>query len=247
MIKSLFAASALALTCAATFAQAQEAAPAAVQETSVDPAREAAAGAVVDHIFPAGTYARMMDGTFQAMMKSAMNGAGDMPLRDMAAISGASQAELEKLGSATLNQIMEIYDPAFKQRMSLMMDTMSVELGKMMTTFEPAMREGLTQAYAKRFTTEQMADLNRFFETPSGKAYAKDSMLIFMDPAVMERMQKAMPELMKQMPSMIGAMEKASASLPKPRSYKDLTQPERAKLAKLLGITEAQLARQQRK
>lgn len=247
MFKALVAASSLALILAPSPVQAQEAVPSSADAAAVDPARLKAAETVVDHIFPTGTYARMMNGTFQTMLKSAVKGAGDMPLREIAAVSGANEEELAKLGESTLNQIMEVYDPAYKQRLNVMMDAMSVELGKLMPVFEPAMREGLAEAYAKRFTTEQMADLNRFFETPSGKAYAADSMLVFMDPAVMERMQKAMPEIMKQMPAMIGAMEKASASLPKPRTYKDLTQPERAKLAKLLGITEAQLARQQRK
>lgn len=244
MFKNAACAIALSISVAGA-AAAQDAAPVAAQ--TIDPARMVAANQVVDHVFPTGTYARMMNGTFQAMMKSAMNGAGEIPLRDLAAASGASEAELSKLGGATLNQIMEIYDPIYKKRMGVMMDTMTVELGKMMTTFEPAMREGLAQAYANRFSVEQMADLNRFFETPTGKVYAADSMMLFMDPAVMERMQKAMPEIMKQMPAMIGAMQKATADLPKAKTYKDLTPAERTKLAKLMGITEAQLARQQHK
>lgn len=243
MIKSLFAASALALTCTATSVHAQDAAGAA-QTAPVDPTRLAAAKIVVDHIFPTGTYARMMDGSFQAITNAAMNGAGDMRIKQIAEIAGADEAELAKLGDGTLSQVMEIYDPAFKPRMKAMMDAMSGEMGKLMTTFEPAMREGLSQAYAKRFTPEQMADFNRFFETPSGQAYARESMIVFMDPAVMEQMQKSMPELMKQMPALIKTMEAATARFPKPKQYKDLTKDERARLAKLLGVTEAQLAKQ---
>lgn len=247
MLKSIVVGAALTLCAVTAPSAAAQVTALAAAEAPIDPARLDAANAVVDHIFPTGTYARMMNGSFQAMMKSAMNGAGELPLRQLAEIAGASQDEVSKLADGTLNQMMEIYDPAYKQRMGAMMDAMNGELGKLMTTFEPAMREGLAQAYAKHFSVEQMGDLNRFFDTPTGKAYAADSMLLFMDPAVMERMQKAMPEILKQMPTMIKAMEAATANLPKPKQYKDLTPAERTKLAKLLGITDAQLARQHRK
>lgn len=246
MLKS-FAAATILLVATAQPALAEDAtAPAAQAPAPIDPARLAVARAVVDHIFPTGTYGRMMDGSFQAIMKAAVDGAGNMPLRQIAVIAGTKEDEIAKLGDGTLNQIMEIYDPAYKPRMNAMMDAMSGEMGKLMTTFEPAMREGLTQAYAHHYTADQMADFNRFFDTPSGQAYARDSMILFMDPAVMEQMQKAMPELMKQMPAMLKTMETAATPFPKPRQYKDLSKDERARLARLLGVTEAQLAKQNR-
>ncbi|MDE2436266.1 MAG: DUF2059 domain-containing protein, partial [Sphingomonadales bacterium] len=118
------------------------------------------------------------------------------------------------------------------------------QMATMMTTLEPGIREGSRQAYAKRFTTEQLADLNRFFDTPTGTAYAADSMMLFMDPAVVDKMQKAVPELMKQVPTIVKAIESATANLPTPRKYKDLSKDQRARLAKLLGVTEAQLDKQ---
>lgn len=227
-------------------AQAQTAAPASEAAVS-DPARLAAATVTVDHVFPTGTYARMMNGSFQAVMKGAMAGVEDMPIKQLAAIGGIKEEQVAALGEGTLKQLMEIYDPAYHQRMQAMMEAMTGQMAAMMTTFEPGVREGLSQAYAKRFTADQLAELNRFFDTPTGKAYAADSMMLFMDPAVVDKMQKAMPELMKQMPAMMRSIESATANLPRPRQYKELNRDERARLAKLLGITEAQLAKQNRK
>jgi hypothetical protein len=90
--------------------------------------------------------------------------------------------------------------------------------------------------------------LNRFFATPTGSEYASNSMTLFMDPAVMGRMQALLPQIMRQMPAMIQKMTAATANLPKPRRYSDLTAAERAQLARLLGLSEADLAgRQPRK
>ena len=230
-------------------AQAQDTpapASAATQAQPMDPARLAAATTTVDYIFPNGTYAKLMKGSLDSVLKMTMGTLDDMPIKQLAGIGGLNEDELKGLGNGTLAEIMAIYDPAYQQRMELGMTAMMGEMSKMMATFEPAMREGLSQAYAKRFTAEQLGDLNRFFATPTGTAYAADSMMLFMDPAVMEKMQKMMPELMKQMPAMIGAMETATAQLPKARTYKELSKAERTKLAKLLGVTEAQLARQPR-
>ncbi len=251
MIKrhGLFAALALGLSVPA-WAQsdpAPAAPPAAAAETPIDAARLAAAAPVIDKVFPIGTYARMMNGSMDAIMGSVMDGVGKLPMRDLAKIGGLSEDELKGMGEGTLKDMMEIIDPVYQQRMDLFMKTMMGEMTTVMSQFEPAVRDGLTQAYAKHFTPEQLADLGTFFATPTGQDYAANSMLLFMDPAVMAKMQELTPALMQQMPAIMGKVEAATAGLPKPRTYKDLTKSERAKLAKLLGTTEAALAKKQGK
>ncbi|WP_088310261.1 DUF2059 domain-containing protein [Novosphingobium sp. B 225] len=251
MIKrpALFAALALGLS-APAWAQsdpAMAAPPAVAAEAPIDAARLAAAAPVIDKVFPIGTYARIMNGSMDAIMGSVMDGVGKLPMRDLAKIGGLSEDELKGMGEGTLQDMMEIIDPAYQQRMDLFMKTMMGEMTTVMSQFEPAVRDGLTQAYAKHFTPQQLADLNNFFATPTGQDYAANSMLLFMDPAVMAKMQELTPALMQQMPAIMGKVEAATAGLPKPRTYKDLTKAERAKLAKLLGTTEAALAKKQGK
>ncbi|MCB2080193.1 MAG: DUF2059 domain-containing protein [Novosphingobium sp.] len=232
-LKTLLAATALAALPLA--AQAEDSGPA------LDPTRLKAAEATVDYVFPTGTYARIMDKTMESVMGSVMKGAFDIPLRDLAAMSGKSDEELQKLGNSTLSEIMAILDPVYEERMGLTSRVMMTEMGKLMTQFEPSIRDGLSRAYAKRFDAEQLADLNRFFATPTGKAYAADSMIIFMDPEVMSKMQEFMPVMMKQMPALMGKVKDAVKDLPKPRKPSDLAPEERGKLADLLGVPETEL------
>ena len=206
------------------------------QPAEPDPVRLEAAQATVKHVFPSGTYARIMERTMDGVMDATMDSIGEMPLRDLAAIGGKSPEELEKMGKGTLKEMLAIVDPAYDQRMHLTMQVMSQEMTTLMTRFEPAFQDGLARAYAKRFTVAQLDELNSFFETPTGRAYAAESLVIMTDPEVMKKMTEIMPAMMKQMPAITQRMKQAMAGLPGPRKPEDLSPEEKARLAELLGV-----------
>ncbi len=239
----IFAAlSASALVLAASPAMAAEPDSAAQAEAPVDPARLVAARQTVDYVFPAGTYARIMNATMDKIMDSVMDSVGKMPIKDLAGMSGV---DTSKLSSASLADIMAIYDPHYKERMTLTTQTMMGEMTTMMTEFEPEIRDGLTHAYAAKFDVKQLGELNTFFATPTGSEYAADSYMIMMSPEVMDKMQAFMPKMMKQMPAIVEKVKTATEGLPPPRKYADLSDAEKAELADLLGISVAELEKQQ--
>lgn len=222
-------------------ALAQDATPAAAVAGPIDPARLALARTTVDAVFPAGTYARIMNRSLNAVVTPMIDGMGQIPLRDFAGLGGTSKEQLAKMGPGTLRQIMAIIDPAYEERSHRMVTAMFRELGAMMSTFEPTMRDALAHAYARRFTAAQLGDLNAFFASPSGKAYAAEAMTIYSDPDVATAMQAFMPTLTKQMPELVRKAQADSADLPKPRQFQDLTPAERKRLAELVGVTESAL------
>jgi len=230
---------------AALPARAAEAAAEAPAEVAAetaqaaDPARLAVARRTVDFVFPLGTYARIMNGTMDKMMDSVMDSMAQMPLKDLAGISGV---ETDKLGTASLAEIMDIYDPHYKERMSLSTRTMMHEMSGIMSEFEPEIRDGLATAYAEKFDARQLEELNTFFATPTGGEYAADSYLIMMSPHVMSKMQSFMPKMMQAMPAIVDKVKAATEHLPPPRQYADLSKAEKSKLAGLLGLSEEELA-----
>ncbi|MBB4860846.1 hypothetical protein HNO88_004191 [Novosphingobium chloroacetimidivorans] len=213
---------------------AAEPAPASATEA----ARLASAKQTVDYVFPTGTYARMMGETMDKMMDSILDSTMRMPLKNFAGVSGAETGEI---GEGSLAEMMEIYDPAYKERMRLSTRTMMTEMSTLMSRFEPDIRSGLASAYAKRFDAAQLGELNRFFATPTGKTYAAESYIIMMSPEVMEKMQGFMPQVMQAMPSIVEKVKSATEKLPKPRMYVDLSDAEKAKLARILGMSLKQL------
>lgn len=243
LLLSASCASLLALTPAPLLAQDAPAAPTAAEPAAIDPVRLEAARAVVAKVFPEGAYSRMMEEAMGGATQTILDSVGKMPLRDLAGIGGLSAEKVQQMGPGTLAEIMAIYDPAYKDRMARMMQVMGSEMASLFTKFEPDMRAGLQRAYARRFTTEQLVELNRFFKSETGATYADQALMIWVDPDVVKGMQAAMPEMLKAMPAMMEKVTAATADLPKARKLEDLSKAERARLAQLLGIPKAELGK----
>jgi len=224
----------------AAYAQAapEPAAAPQAEAAPIDPARLEAARKAVTYIFPAGTYARMMDRTVNSIMQPMMDSVGKLPLRDLAAMGGVSEEKLAAMPEGTLEEAMSILDPAFKERTSAAMPIMFKAMGGLFSEFEPAMQEGLSRAYARQFDVRQLAELNAFFATPTGSTYASNSMLVFTDPEIMSSMQALVPVMMKRMPDIMKTVEEELKKFPKRKSYDELTPEERKRFAKLMGIKE---------
>jgi len=210
--------------------------------------RLAAARTTIDYIFPLGTYEKMMGATMDQLMDSVMDSVMKMPLKDLAGAGGLDAEKLDAMSSASMAEMMAIYDPAFQERMRLTTRAMMGEMTGLMSEFEPEIRDGLASAYAGKYTAQELGEMNAFFATPTGKRYAENAFLMFMDPQVMAKMQAFMPRMMKEMPAILEKAQAATADLPAPRKYADLSEAERDKLAGILGVSRKDLdAREARK
>lgn len=207
-----------------------------VLETPESLARIAIAKRLASRLLPDGTYRKMMSGTMDQMMNGMVSQMTDMPMRSLAEAGGLPNEKLAKLGDGTVKQMMAILDPAFEQRTQLIVKSVTGGMIDLMSKMEPNVREGLAEAYAKRFTGAQLADLETFFATPTGSQYAEQSMLVYTDPAVVTRIQSMVPEILKSMPMILKKVEAATAGLPKPKRMVDLSKAEKASLAKLMAI-----------
>lgn len=214
----IFAAAAAAAALVAAPAVAQQAAPVAeaAAPAAVDPARLALARTTVDHFWPLGTYERMMNGSMEQMMDQMVASMFDMKVGDMAAPYGASDAIGRDMAGKTIREVMAKVDPHFQERLSIINRVTMSSLIPIMNRLEPDIRDGMARVYARKFTAEQLADMNRFFATPSGRAYASESMMLFVDPEVMSLIGKFAPEWAKEMPGIMQRMKDATAHLPAP-------------------------------
>lgn len=210
--------------------------PSEVGKPTADPARLDAAQKTVDLVFPAGTYAKVMKGSLDAMLGPVMDTMGMLTPYDIATQTGTSFEDLQKLDKGVLAQVQTIYDPYARQRAESGMRAMMDQMTAVMNGVEPEVRQGLKRAYANRFDLKQLNELNSFFATPTGKAYAEQSMMIFLDPEIMQTMQKMMPTLMQKLPAMETAAKAAAEKFPKARKTCDLSKEELARVITLLEI-----------
>lgn len=191
--------------------------PGAATPAPVDAQRLALARQTAAALWPDGTYARMMKGSVDQMMDAVMGSMMDVKVGDMVPTDAKTKAAL---GNQTMGEVMRKADPAFQERTRITNHIMMEEMAGIFTKYEPSLREGLAQAYARKFDAPQLEAMNRFFATPAGKVYAGEAMVTMMDPEVLSRITKAMPEVMQAMPRIMEKVKQATAQLPKPASEK---------------------------
>ena len=202
------------IACAAVPAAAQSPAPAAVEQ--VAPERLAISSRIAGKILPDGSYARMMNDTMEQMIDGAMSAMLDM---DVGAITAMlTEEERAKVDPALLQmsmrELMEKCDPHFVERLSITNRTMWSELGPVMTRMEPRMREALAASLARRFDVATLSEIDRFFVTPAGAAFAAESVVMWTSPEMGAAMAESMPDMMEAMPSIFAKVQAATAHLP---------------------------------
>jgi len=80
----------------------------------------------------------------------------------------------------------------------------------------PAMFDAMVQAYARRFTVAQMAEIERFFATPTGSLYMTEAATIMSDPAVAawqrNLMEASLASIPREMEALANELRDAAAT-----------------------------------
>jgi hypothetical protein len=179
-----------------------------------DPARFAMAQGAVGAMWPDGSYGKMMTGMLDGMVDRAMT----MKASDLEALSGKASAKDADADddSPSLHDLAASSDPHFDERVAEIRTAVDEEIGKVSTVIDPRIREGLARTMARRFDQAQLADINAFFATPTGRAFAGQYMQMWMSPDTMRSIFKSVPELMTLMPEMMAKVKAVSDKFPKP-------------------------------
>lgn len=182
------------------------------------PGRLALAQVTASGVLPSGTYAAIFDEFMGGMVDR---------------ILALNPAEFAKGGKdkqangSTLRQTLAKKDPHFEERMRIMQRVIGEELVKLSTVIEPGLRDGLARSIARRFDEPQLKDINAFLTTASGKAFAGQTMRMWIDPDVMRGMIQTVPHMITAMPGAMARLEAATAHLPKPKKKAE-PEPEEA-------------------
>ena len=206
--------------------------------TAEEEARVPAAQAVVAKVVPPGTMGEMMSAMFDGFL-GPLAELEAKPSSDQAAKQlGFEPGEIE-LDSEQSAEVLALLDPVWRERQERTIAATKSAVGKMMTAMEPAMREAMTQLYAVNFSAGELADIDAFFSTPSGAAYARKSFTMASDPRMAGAMMQAIPDMMGPLAEIETDMAAAIADLPPARTYADLDAEQRERLAALTGLDQA--------
>lgn len=205
-------------------------------DTPIAPALLAKSQRVAEAIVPAGSYRKIMAGTFQQIIEPMMAGMDDIPLSTIAGFAGVNEEDIKLEEGATLSDLMIIIDPYYKQRNRAMMTRITDILIDMSDDMEPPIRTGLARAYARRFSADELEAAAQFYETEPGAKIAGESLAIFASPEVMSASMEMMPKFMERLMGVIGEIAEGSGDLPPRRSFDELSEEERGRMAELMGV-----------
>ncbi|WP_370177264.1 DUF2059 domain-containing protein [Alteriqipengyuania sp.] len=200
---------------------------------------------VAGSLVPEGVYGAMMtemlDSFTSPIFEMAKMGGG-MSADDLAIYTGLSTDQTGSLSSEERSELTAIFDPVHEERATADMSKVTALVGEVFEIIEPGMREGLSKAYAARFTDAELAELNAFFATPTGAKYAAQSLPVQADKHVIAGMMQSVPTLLERLPQVVEAIESNEGNgLPEPRRYDDLTPSEQRRAAALLGVEQTML------
>jgi hypothetical protein len=197
---------------------------------------------VVSKLMPLGTLGRVMDEAMAPMMDGMLGNFEAAPAIALSGLTGIGPIELSEVDEKNLEEAMALLDPDAAERNAAINGAFFELISEVMVEVEPAYRAGLARAYATRFTKEELLDLNAYFATEIGTKFAAESYIIYTDPQVMSSMNEMMPAVMQRMPGIMETITETSEKFPQGRSYSDLTDGEKSRLADLLGVSEDELS-----
>ncbi len=202
----------------------------------VAPAQLALAQQTTGALVPPGSLEKMLDNLYGKLFKGILGEIGGMSDLMLSIKTGVESDKIALLDDASKTAAADLLDPYRQQREDQVMKVIKPLISEALRDLEAPMRNGMAQAYARKFSAAQLNEMNGFFATPAGQAYTSEWMALQADPQVMLAMIKAVPPLVTKFIDRAPTLEKDMKALPKERQLSDLSEAELSKLAKLMKV-----------
>ena len=160
--------------------------------TPVDPARLAAAQALIETIMPASQRDAMINGMTGSL------------LQNMVASMGANAEFRTAMNNDP--RVRQIFDSFVKRQQAATTATIRQSM--------PGMAAALARAYARRFDIAQLREITTFFATPTGRAYSHVSTTVMRDPDVAAWQQSVMKTALTRIQADAKALAAEITALP---------------------------------
>lgn len=207
----------------------------------IAPAQLALAQQTTTALIPAGSLEKMVDNVYGKLFKGLMDEFGGTSDTMLSIKTGVESDKIATLDEKSKLAAANLFDPYRQQREDQINKIVKPLISEALGDLEGPMRTGLAHAYARKFTAQQLGEMNAFFTTPTGAAYASEWMALQADPELMLAMIKAVPPLVSKFMDRGPEIEKDFKDLPKEKQLADLSDAELAKLAKLMKVSVKEL------
>lgn len=206
------------------------------QLPAIPPAQLALAKQTTGALVPAGSLEKMMDNLYGKLFRGFLGEFGGVSDLMLSYKTGVESDKIAALDQPTREKIADIFDPNRKAREEQVMANIKPIISEVLRDLETPMRDGMAAAFARKFSADQLTQMNAFFATPAGSAYASEWMALQADPEVMLAIIRSVPPMIDKWVDRAPELEGKFKDLPKEKQLTDLSDAELAKLAGLLKV-----------
>lgn len=198
---------------------------------------------IINRMIPEGTLGEMMGGMFDTMFGPMTAMAGAPAVGAVAEGTGFEVGALQ-LTTQQIEELAGLFDPAYAERHARELAIIPAAMRDMLTVMEPTMRKAMSELYAIHFSQTELDDIEAFFQTDSGTAYARKSFAMSSDPRIINVTMESLPQMMGTFAGMEQKIAAASADLPAKRGFDALSKDEQARVAAITGFSIAEIKQQ---
>ncbi|WP_262407966.1 DUF2059 domain-containing protein [Sphingopyxis sp. OPL5] len=202
----------------------------------IAPAQLAIAQKTTGALVPTGSLEKMMDNLYGKLFRGLMGELGGMSDIMLSYKTGVEADKISALDDVTKEKIADIFDPNRKAREEQIMTNVKPLISEVLRDLEVPMREGMANAFARKFSADQLNQMNAFFATPAGSAYASEWMALQADPEIILAIIKSVPPMANKWIDRAPELEGKFKDLPKERQMADLSDADLTKLAGLMKV-----------
>ena len=206
------------------------------QLPAIPPAQLTLAKKTTGALVPAGSLEKMMDNLYGKLFRGFLGEFGGVSDLMLSYKTGVESEKIAALDQPTRDKIADIFDPQRKAREEQIMANVKPIMSEVLRDLETPMRDGMAAAFARKFNADQLTQMNAFFATPAGSAYANEWMALQADPEVMLAIIRSVPPMIDKWVDRAPELEGKFKDLPKEKQLTDLSDAELTKLAGLLQV-----------
>lgn len=205
----------------------------------IDPVRLAAAQQLVGPMTQRASMEKLYNNLYSRLFEG-FRTMGRQSERDSLLIAlGVPADHLANVSQAEVKQVTAILNPNAAAQQQRYTDAMRPLVNEIFAVLLPAVQQGMARAYARQFTAEELGQIQSFFATPTGVAFAAELLPLQANPEVIMAMLDSAPELIRRVEKVVPTIDANFNALPRGEELREpdkLTTKEWKQLAEILKV-----------
>jgi hypothetical protein len=205
----------------------------------VEPARLAAAQKLVAPMTQRASIEKLYSNVYSRLFQAMQSMGRPSDRATLLAGFGVPVDQMDRVSQADIKRVTAIINPDAALQQQQYATALRPLVDEIFAVLLPAVQQGMARAYARQFSLEELNQIQSFFATPVGIAFATELLPLQANPEVIMAMLHSTPELIKRIEKIAPTIDANFTALPRPRDARtldSLTDKEVKEIAAILKV-----------